>query len=197
MGVSVPAVRISADGEDAWGELPPPMDWKTAAPDELKKRIADSGIVGMGGAAFPTHVKLSPPPDKKIDYLILNGAECEPYLTADHRLMLEDPESVLAGAAICGRILGVKNIYIGVEVNKQVRNRIIKKRIHVKVEHVLPSKCRIQHLNRVKQNDAIKAEKRAEKVCLKRIPAQPRAPHTVVPTKPIKTVFVLPYEILA
>ena len=118
MGVSVPAVRISADGEDAWGELPPPLDWQTAAPDELKKRIADSGIVGMGGAAFPTHVKLSPPPDKKIDYLILNGAECEPYLTADHRLMLEDPEAVLAGAAICGRILGVKDIYIGVEINK-------------------------------------------------------------------------------
>ena len=96
-----------------------------------------------------------------------------------------------------GVVFDVTKTAVGVEVNKQVRNRIIKKRIHVKVEHVLPSKCRKQHLDRVQQNDAIKAEKRAEKVCLKRLPAQPRAAHTVVPTKPIKTVFVLPYEILA
>lgn len=72
----------------------------------------------MGGAAFPTHVKLSPPPEKEVDTLILNGAECEPYLTADHRLMLENPGAVLEGAAISAKILGVKNIYIGVEVNK-------------------------------------------------------------------------------
>ncbi len=118
MGTAVPAVRIDSDGEDAWCDLPPSLDWRSSSPESLRQRIADSGIVGMGGAAFPTHVKLSPPPDKKIDYLILNGAECEPYLTADHRLMLENPESVLIGAAICGRILGVENICVGVEINK-------------------------------------------------------------------------------
>ena len=69
-----------------------------------------------------------------------------------------------------GVVFDVTKTAVGVEVNKQVRNRIIKKRIHVKVEHVLPSKCRKQHLDRVKQNEAIKAEKRAEKVCLKRLP---------------------------
>jgi electron transport complex protein RnfC len=72
----------------------------------------------MGGASFPTHVKLAPPPEKKIDTLILNGAECEPFLTADHRLMLEDPHSVLTGAAIVGKILGIDRLFIGIETNK-------------------------------------------------------------------------------
>lgn len=118
MGVPVPAIEIEADGLDEAGELLPPIDWKNASPDELRKRIAEAGIVGMGGAAFPTQVKLSPPPEKKIDVLILNGAECEPYLTADHRLMLEQPERVLEGAAIAARILGVEKIFVGVEINK-------------------------------------------------------------------------------
>lgn len=119
MGVNVPAIFIKADGLDEWSDkLPAGLNWREASADELKSRIASSGIVGMGGAAFPTHVKLSPPPDKKIDCVILNGAECEPYLTADHRLMVETPERVLAGAAIMGKILGVENIAIGVELNK-------------------------------------------------------------------------------
>jgi H+/Na+-translocating ferredoxin:NAD+ oxidoreductase subunit C len=119
MGINVPAILIESDGKDEWTELMPPLDWENSTGDSLKERIRDAGIVGMGGAAFPTHVKLSPPPDKKIDYMILNGAECEPYLTADHRLMLEQPEKVLKGAAILGKSLGVENIYIGVEQNKQ------------------------------------------------------------------------------
>ncbi|MFA6716750.1 MAG: electron transport complex subunit RsxC [Victivallales bacterium] len=119
MGVPVQAIVITADGKDEWGELMPPIDWKNAEAQALKDRIRDAGIVGMGGAAFPTHVKLSPPPGKKIDCLILNGAECEPYLTADHRLMLESPEKVLEGAAILGKALGVTDIYIGIEVNKK------------------------------------------------------------------------------
>ena len=119
MGVPVDAIIIDADGEDAWGEKMPAIDWKNAEPKVLVDRIRDAGIVGMGGAAFPTHVKLSPPPEKKIDCLILNGAECEPYLTADHRLMLEETEKILEGAAILGRALNVTNIFIGVEVNKE------------------------------------------------------------------------------
>jgi electron transport complex protein RnfC len=119
MGVLVQAIEITADGKDEWGELMAPIDWKNAEGQVLKDRIRDAGIVGMGGAAFPTHVKLSPPPDKKIDYLILNGAECEPYLTADHRLMLEETEKVLEGAAILGKSLGVENVFIGIEVNKK------------------------------------------------------------------------------
>ncbi|MDD4182151.1 MAG: electron transport complex subunit RsxC [Victivallaceae bacterium] len=118
MGVPAQAIAILADGKDEWAKLAPPIDWRGADAETLKKRILECGIVGMGGAAFPSHVKLSPPPDKKIDYMIINGAECEPYLTADHRVMLEEPEKVLAGAAILGRAAGVKNVVIAVEINK-------------------------------------------------------------------------------
>ncbi len=120
MGIPVPAVEIMADGKDEWGSsLEPIENWAEASPDDLKQRVADAGIVGMGGAAFPTHVKLSPPDGAKIDTLIINGAECEPYLTADHRIMLETPEKVIEGAAILGRILGVTQIFIGIENNKK------------------------------------------------------------------------------
>lgn len=119
MGVPSMAVEIISDGQDS-GEPPyePIPDWRNADPAVLKQRVADAGLVGMGGASFPTHVKLSPPPEKKVDTLILNGAECEPYLTADHRLMLEYPEKVVRGAAILAKILQVSRAAIGVEVNK-------------------------------------------------------------------------------
>ena len=118
-GISVPAIEITADGEDAWGDVLEPIpDWQTADPAVLKQRVWDAGVVGMGGAGFPSHVKLSPPGGKTIDTLILNGAECEPYLTADHRLMLEQAEDVVLGAAIIARILGLDSAVIGVEENK-------------------------------------------------------------------------------
>ncbi len=120
MGIPVPAVEIVADGKDEWGSpLEPIENWSSVSKDDLKQRIVDAGIVGMGGAAFPTHVKLSPPEGVKIDTLIINGAECEPYLTADHRIMLETPENVVEGAAILGCILGVSKIIIGIENNKK------------------------------------------------------------------------------
>jgi electron transport complex protein RnfC len=93
-------------------------DWQHASPKDLVQRVWDAGVVGMGGAGFPSHVKLSPPEGKVIDTLILNGAECEPYLTADHRLMLEQAEDVVVGAAIIARILGLQTAIIGVEANK-------------------------------------------------------------------------------
>lgn len=118
-GISVPCIEITADGEDEWGSpLEPIADWDSADPAVLKQRVWDAGIVGMGGAGFPSHVKLSPPEGKKIDTLILNGAECEPYLTADHRLMLERAEDVVLGAAVIARILGLDTGTIGVENNK-------------------------------------------------------------------------------
>lgn len=88
------------------------------ASSDIIKRIGDCGIVGMGGASFPTHVKLAPPPGKKAEVLIINGAECEPYLTSDYRLMLEHPEEVLIGAKIMMKALGVAKGYIGIEENK-------------------------------------------------------------------------------
>ena len=118
-GTMMAAVEITSDGKDEWHEsVVTDPNWENLSADEIKKRIADAGIVGMGGAAFPTIVKLSPPSDKKIDYLILNGAECEPFLTADHRLMLEETKKILTGASLLGKALGVKNICIGVENNK-------------------------------------------------------------------------------
>ena len=119
MGIPAAAIEIVADGEDS-GTPPfePIRNWQSVDPAILRQRVIDAGLVGMGGASFPTHVKLSPPPEKKIDTLILNGAECEPYLTADHRLMFEMPKKVVCGAAILGRILGVRHPYIGVEINK-------------------------------------------------------------------------------
>lgn len=115
--VSVPAIEITADGKDEWGSpFEPIADWQNADPAMLKQRVADAGIVGMGGAGFPAHVKLSPA--RPVDTLIINGAECEPYLTADHRLMLEQPEDVLRGAAILARILGLETAVIGIEANK-------------------------------------------------------------------------------
>lgn len=81
-------------------------------------KIAECGIVGLGGATFPTNVKLSPPPDKKAEVLIINGAECEPYLTSDYRLFIEKPEEVMIGAAIMMKALNVTKGYIGIEENK-------------------------------------------------------------------------------
>ncbi|MFA6929510.1 MAG: electron transport complex subunit RsxC [Lentisphaeria bacterium] len=118
-GTQWPAVIIESDGEDAPADpLTPIPDWQEADPTVLLKRIGEAGIVGMGGASFPTQVKLSPPPDKPIDTLVINGVECEPCLTADHRLMLENPEQIIKGILIVARILGVKNIFLGIEKNK-------------------------------------------------------------------------------
>lgn len=86
--------------------------------EEIVEIIKESGITGLGGASFPTHVKLTPPPEKKVDTIILNGAECEPYLTADHRLMLEEPEKVIFGLKALMKAVGVKNGIIGIEDNK-------------------------------------------------------------------------------
>ena len=90
---------------------------KLSGPEILAK-IAECGVVGLGGAAFPTHIKLSPPPGKKAEYLIINGAECEPYLTSDYRIMLEQPEEILIGAKIMMKALNVNKCFLGIEDNK-------------------------------------------------------------------------------
>lgn len=94
------------------------FDIKKLSLEEIRKTIADAGIIGMGGAGFPTHVKLSPPPEKTIDALIINGAECEPYITSDHRIMLERAEEMIKGILILQHLFNGIPIYIGIERNK-------------------------------------------------------------------------------
>jgi electron transport complex protein RnfC len=118
-GSPLMSVVIENDGKDRTVDgMGLGKDWDKADKTELKDLVRRAGLVGMGGAAFPTHVKLSPPADKPIDTVILNGAECEPYLTADHRLMLERPEDVVEGCRIAMAILDAKNGIIGIEANK-------------------------------------------------------------------------------
>ena len=95
-----------------------PLDWRTASRDELLKRVEEAGICGMGGAGFPTSVKLNPPPNKRCEYLILNGAECEPYLCADCRLMMERADRIRLGVEIMRKVLGGPAVRIAVEANK-------------------------------------------------------------------------------
>ncbi len=118
MGRPLPSVVIKPDGADQWDESLVKNDPDQLDADSLKNLIRDAGIVGMGGATFPAHVKLSPPEGKKIDTLILNGVECEPYLTADHRMMLEESERIIDGINILRKILGLETAIIGIEVNK-------------------------------------------------------------------------------
>jgi Na+-translocating ferredoxin:NAD+ oxidoreductase subunit C len=95
--------------------------------EEILAKIAESGIVGLGGATFPTQVKLTIPPGKKVDALVINGAECEPYLTSDHRLMLERGEEILVGIELLKRALNVKTAYLGIENNKPDAIQLLRK----------------------------------------------------------------------
>lgn len=117
-GKMVPSVVIESDGKDEAVHYKEDPDYMNLSAEEIKAKIKDAGIVGLGGAAFPTNVKLSPPKEKTIDAVMINGAECEPYLTADHRLMVERAKEVMEGLKIIMKSLGVRNGYIGIEENK-------------------------------------------------------------------------------
>jgi len=118
MGRMVTSVVIENDQKEEWTILKDNPDYMKLSPDEMKEKIKNAGIVGMGGAAFPTVVKLSPPKEKPIDTVILNGSECEPYLTGDYRLMIEKSGEIIKGLAILMKVLGVNRGFIGIEDNK-------------------------------------------------------------------------------
>ncbi|MCK9548994.1 MAG: electron transport complex subunit RsxC [Sphaerochaeta sp.] len=112
------ALVITPDSEQPEGDNEP-VDWRTLSESELVATIKEMGIVGMGGATFPAHVKLTIPRDKKIDAFVVNGVECEPYLTADHRVMMEWAEEALEGALICAKATRAPRVIVGVELNKK------------------------------------------------------------------------------
>ena len=120
-GNMVPHVEITVEG-DEWMEDIDRSDRIISeipySPEEIIEKVKKAGVVGLGGASFPTHVKLAPPKDKKAECLILNGTECEPYLTSDDRIMRERPQEILIGGAIMMKALGVTRGYVGIEENK-------------------------------------------------------------------------------
>lgn len=120
-GYPRPAIIIDVQG-DEWVDTIDRTDTIVREcdlkPEEIVKKVAEMGIVGMGGAQFPTQVKLAPPPTAKPECVVINGAECEPYLTADHALMLEHAEEILVGVSILMKAMKVNRGYIGIENNK-------------------------------------------------------------------------------
>lgn len=117
-GLSAPSILLQADGEDRWAErMTPWVDYQDISPAQLRGRLREAGIVGLGGAVFPTAAKMATG-QSRVPTLILNGAECEPYITCDDRLMREQPEDILRGAAIAMYMIGAERCLIGIEDNK-------------------------------------------------------------------------------
>ena len=118
-GVMCPAIVVENDHEyktvEGFGQQ---RDYTKLSKEEIRKYVQDAGVVGMGGAGFPNHVKITPQDDSKIDYVLVNGAECEPYLTSDYRVMLEEPERVIGGLKVLLRLFENAKGVIGIEDNK-------------------------------------------------------------------------------
>lgn len=113
------SVVIESDGKDEiFEDITPPKSLEELSPEEIKSIIREAGMAGLGGAGFPTHVKLAIPPEKNVDTIIVNAAECEPYITADHRLLLEHPEDVVLGLKAIMKAVNVNRGIIAIEDNK-------------------------------------------------------------------------------
>ncbi len=117
-GLPVLTVTLIPDGKDEWAELPPALDVDTASQEEIANRVSEAGIVGMGGATFPSAIKLNLGQRYDLETLVINGAECEPYLTCDDRLMQERSERAVLGVQAMMKALGVKKGLIAIEANK-------------------------------------------------------------------------------
>lgn len=126
-GEIVPSVIIEATEDDPLDELVvEKREWQELKKEEIANIVREAGIVGLGGAGFPTSVKLTPPEGVVIDTVILNGAECEPFLTCDHRLMLESPDEIITGLQIIMKVVGAKQGIIGIEDNKKDATELLK-----------------------------------------------------------------------
>ncbi len=118
-GEMAPAIVIECDPEKSQEEIfGTPCDTAFLSPDEIIKAVQNAGIVGLGGAAFPTHVKMKTPEGKNVDTVVVNGCECEPYLTTDFRVMLEQAKWIIEGARLARRATGAKEVIIAIENNK-------------------------------------------------------------------------------
>jgi electron transport complex protein RnfC len=117
-GLPVATVVLEPDGDDRWQDAPVPLDPFALEPEHIAARVGAAGVVGMGGAAFPSHVKLDLGMSRRVHTLIINGGECEPYLTCDDRLMREHPGAVVDGVRLMLRALGAPRALIAVEANK-------------------------------------------------------------------------------
>lgn len=117
-GLPVLTLSLEPDGRDTWATLPPPLVLETVTPKEIADRVSEAGVVGMGGAAFPSAVKLLMGERYDLDSLVLNGAECEPYLTCDDRLMRERANETVIGIKYMMKALGVSKAYVAIEDNK-------------------------------------------------------------------------------
>lgn len=129
-GYKVPSVYIDVIGDEWLPTIDRTIDLIkecSLSSSEIIKKVTDSGIVGLGGATFPTHVKLTPPPGKTAEVLIINAVECEPYLTCDHQLMLEHAEEILVGVTILMKAINVNRTVIGIENNKKDAIVLMKK----------------------------------------------------------------------
>ena len=129
MGGTMMSVVIENDFQNTvCPDIHPVADPDSLTPEQLVEIVKNAGIVGQGGATFPTHVKISSGLGK-VDYVIINAAECEPYITGDHRTMLERPEQVIKGATLLAKCFGVEHVYIGIEANKQNAADVLNKTI--------------------------------------------------------------------
>ena len=128
VGLPKTAIYIDVEGDEWMETIDRTPDIKrecTLEPKEIVAKLKEMGIVGLGGATFPAHIKYSVPEGKKAEYLIINAAECEPYLTSDHRVMMEHPEEICIGVSLLRKALGVPNAYIGIESNKPEPIRVM------------------------------------------------------------------------
>ncbi len=128
VGLPKTALYIDVEGDEWMETIDRTPDIKRECnlePKEIVAKLKEMGIVGLGGATFPAHIKYSVPEGKKAEYLIINAAECEPYLTSDHRVMLEHAEEICIGVSILRKALGVPNAYIGIESNKPEPIRVM------------------------------------------------------------------------
>lgn len=140
-GAEILSIFVENDFQDKVCKNVVPIKLEGMTKHDIIHTIRMGGVVGMGGAGFPTHIKLSPPEDKPITHLILNAAECEPYLTSDHRRLLEQGDEVVSGLKICMKLLGIEKGYIGIEANKMDAAKKLSEMTEASVE-IVPLKTK-------------------------------------------------------